>query len=93
MRGIEPPTSAWKADMLASTPHPHIKVLFVLFCIYDPLHRRLFTSSGQYFISYQTSSLLSGIALETTPAGFEPANTGIKILGLTAWRRGIKFSL
>ena len=23
MRGIEPPTSAWKADMLASTPHPH----------------------------------------------------------------------
>ena len=53
MRGIEPPTSAWKADMLASTPHPQ----------------------------------------ETTPAGFEPANTGIKILGLTAWRRGIKFSL
>ena len=27
MTGIEPATSAWKAEMLASTPHPHIKTL------------------------------------------------------------------
>ena len=24
MTGIEPATSAWKAEMLASTPHPHV---------------------------------------------------------------------
>ena len=53
MRGIEPPTSVWKTDMLASTLHPH----------------------------------------KTGVAGFEPANVGVKVLCLTAWRYPIKFSL
>ena len=71
MKGIEPSSSAWKAEVL---PLNYIRIWLEATPGFEPGIKVL-----------QTSALPLGYAALTGLEGFEPSHDGIKIRCLTAW--------